>query len=106
MWWTLVRLHREGEGAGYTGLKPAGRIDPAVKLADEALRSGSVDRLVAVLQKRVGELVRKRFEAALAHRKRVDANVSAGRQFIASYVEYFVERLHNPLKTKPGEHKH
>lgn len=26
---TLVRVHRAGEGAAYTGLKPAGEIDPA-----------------------------------------------------------------------------
>ncbi len=27
---TLIRLHRAGEGAPFTGLKPAGKIDPSV----------------------------------------------------------------------------
>ncbi|MDH3838545.1 MAG: DUF6448 family protein, partial [Desulfobacteraceae bacterium] len=43
---TLVRIHRAGEGAPYTGLKPGEAVDPAVALADKALESGSVDKLV------------------------------------------------------------
>jgi hypothetical protein len=41
---TLVRIHREGEGASYTGLKAGSEIDPAVALADKALENGSVDK--------------------------------------------------------------
>ncbi len=43
---TVVRLHRMGEGAPYTGLKPAG-LDPgpAVRLAEEAVESGDIDEL-------------------------------------------------------------
>ena len=37
---TLVRLHRAGEGAGYTGLKPAGVVEPPIAAADKALESG------------------------------------------------------------------
>src|SRR5210317_1037120 len=48
---TLVRIHRAGEGAPYTGLKPGEAVDPAVALADKALESGSVDKLVDVLTK-------------------------------------------------------
>jgi len=29
---TLVRIHRAGEGAGYTGLKPAGKIERRSRL--------------------------------------------------------------------------
>jgi len=40
---TLVRLHRAGEGAPYTGLRPAGaEVDPAVAAADRALASGNL----------------------------------------------------------------
>ena len=39
---TLVRIHRAGEGASYTGLKPGAEIDPAIAMTDEALESGSV----------------------------------------------------------------
>jgi len=37
---TLVRIHRAGEGAPYTGLKPAGRdLGPAIPTADKALET-------------------------------------------------------------------
>src|SRR5512137_76552 len=39
---TLVRLHRAGEGAAFTGLEPAGTIEPAVAAADKAIDAGSV----------------------------------------------------------------
>ena len=32
---TLVRIHRAGEGASYTGLKPAGKIEPPIAAADK-----------------------------------------------------------------------
>ena len=40
---TLVRVHRAGEGAPFTGLKPAGRDLGAIPAADEAVRLGSVE---------------------------------------------------------------
>ena len=44
---TLVRIHRAGEGAPYTGLKPAGRdLGPAVPAA---VRHGFFDRLRGAL---------------------------------------------------------
>jgi hypothetical protein len=42
---TLVRVHRAGEGAPYTGLKPAGMIEAPILKADQALEKGSVDEL-------------------------------------------------------------
>ena len=47
---TLVRVHRTGENAPYTGLKPAGRdLGPAIPAADKALESGSDAALVELL---------------------------------------------------------
>ena len=47
---TLVRIHRAGEGAPFTGLKPAGLdLGPAVPAADRALKTGSADALVKLL---------------------------------------------------------
>ena len=56
---TLVRIHRAGEGAPYTGLKPGTAVDPAVALADQALASGSVDKLVEVLTGAMGKGIRE-----------------------------------------------
>ena len=38
---TLVRVHRAGEGAPYTGLKAAGTVEPVVAKADLTLEQGS-----------------------------------------------------------------
>ena len=47
---TTVRLHRAGEGAAYTGLKPAG-IDhgPAIPAAERAIETGNVAPVKALL---------------------------------------------------------
>ena len=93
---TLVRIHRAGEGAPFTGLKPAGLdLGPAVPAADRALKTGSADALVKLLVDAVSAGVRARFHAA-AERQRFDPNdVAAGRRYVESYVPYvhYVERL-------------
>lgn len=93
---TLVRIHRAGEGAPFTGLKPAGLdLGPAVPAADRALVSGSPDALLKLLVDAVTAGVRARFAAAM-QRKTFDPNdVAAGRSYVEAYVPYvhYVERL-------------
>jgi hypothetical protein len=51
----LVRIHRVGEGAPYTGILPAGTpIEPAIALADQVLESGNADKLVKAITHHVG----------------------------------------------------
>jgi len=62
---TLVRLHRAGEGAPYTGLKPAGRdLGPAIPGADRALETGDVEPLVKLLVGAAEKGVRQHFAEA------------------------------------------
>jgi hypothetical protein len=95
---TVVRLHREGEGAPYTGLKPAGMdFGPAIPAADRALESGSPEEVIALLTEAFRAGLREQFEAA-ASKKDFDAgNIAAGRSYVASYVGYihYVERLYD-----------
>src|SRR5450759_1441162 len=42
---TLIRLHRAGEGAPYTGIKDE-PVEPIVAMADKALAEGSADEIV------------------------------------------------------------
>lgn len=102
---TLVRLHRAGEGAPYTGLKPGGSIDRAVVMADEALRSGSPDKLVKILTGAVEKGIRNRFKEVARRQKRAASSVKEGRNYVEAYVDYvhFVEILHQHLKGK-GHH--
>lgn len=93
---TLVRIHRAGEGAPYTGLKPEGaEVDPAVAEADEALGTGSVDRLVSLIKDQVDRGIRERFARAAEKKKYASASVEAGREYVEAYVEFihYAERL-------------
>ncbi len=84
---TLVRVHRAGEGAPYTGLKPAGtEIGPAVAQADAALAGGSEEKLVELVTEAVAEGIRERFAAAHEAREHAEESVAAGREFVAAYV--------------------
>jgi len=53
---TLVRVHRAGEGAPYTGIKPAGRdLGPAIPAADKAIETGSPKELIKFLDDAIHE---------------------------------------------------
>jgi len=104
---TLVRIHRAGEGAPYTGLKPAGAIVPAVAAADKALLAGSVDELSAKIGNAVRDGIWKRFAKVAEKKKHANDSVKAGREFVEAYVEYihFVEGIHN-MVAKGAAHAH
>jgi len=93
---TLVRLHRQGEGEPYTGLKPAGASDPAIESADRALETGSVNDVVTAMAGRLAAGIRERFALAQSRQKHADESVAAGREYVTAYVEFihYVERLH------------
>jgi len=105
---TLVRIHRAGEGAPYTGLKSGNAVDPAVALADKALESGSVDHLVNVLADATAKGIRERFHRALEAQKHAEENVAAGREFVKTYVVFthYVEELHGLIKGTITHHEH
>ena len=100
---TLVRLHRAGEGAPYTGLKPAGGDIPHVVVeADKALETGSVEKVVKHLKHGVEEGIQSRFAKVIEKKKHADENVQAGREFVEAYVEYvhYVENLYMSVTAK------
>jgi hypothetical protein len=102
---TLVRVHRAGEGAPYTGLKsePA---EPIIQAADKALETGSAEHLVKHVSEAVAAGIRERFERVKAAKKHADESVEKGREFVAAYVEYthYVERLYGDAAAKGGLH--
>jgi hypothetical protein len=103
---TLVRIHRAGEGASFTGLKPADAIEPIIAEADKALETGSVDALNAEISKHLNNEIKERFDRALEKKKHKDESVEAGREFVEAYVEYvhFVERIHKAISEKGAHH--
>jgi len=96
---SLVRIHRAGEGAPYTGLKPAGQVEPIIVASDKALHQNNVDELVNKITQRIEQEIRQRFQTALEKKEHVDHNVEAGRAYVRAYVEFthFVEGLHKAI---------
>ncbi|RJP27359.1 MAG: hypothetical protein C4533_07830 [Candidatus Omnitrophota bacterium] len=104
---TLVRIHRAGEGASFTGLKPSGTVEAIIAGADKALETGSIDALTQEMATHLTSGVKERFERAFELRKHKDESVEAGREYVEAYVEYvhYVEGLHDMIGGKEG-HNH
>jgi hypothetical protein len=99
---TVVRVHRAGEGAPYTGLQPAGRdLGPAIPAADRALTAGSPAGVSELLTTAMQAGLRKHFDDVFEARTWRAGDVEAGRHFVKAYVEYihYVERLHEAITT-------
>ena len=94
---TLVRIHRAGEGAPYTGLKPAGQdLGPAIPLADRVLANGDIDALVSLISHESRTGLAKMFERARKARNYSPNDIEAGRDYIREYVAFihYVERMY------------
>lgn len=94
---TLVRLHRAGEGAPYTGLKPAGRdLGPAIPLADQVLTAGTIDPLMKLIIDATRRGLIERYEHAVKAGRYSPADVEAGREYVHAYVTFihYVERAY------------
>jgi hypothetical protein len=106
---TLVRIHRAGEGAPYTGIKPAGaEVAPPVRAADEALATGTSKPVRAALVDAVGSGVEQHFNAVENARKFDVDDVAAGRAYVKAYVQYthFAERVYDAATASADHHAH
>lgn len=103
---TLVRIHRAGEGAPYTGLKPAGQIEPPVAAADKAIETGKLQPLAKLVSARVENGLHGHFDAVTAKKRYNPADVEAGRAYTHAYVEFvhYAERLYDAAGTKTPDH--
>lgn len=63
---TLVRVHRAGEGAAYTGLKPTGTIEPPVAAADRAIENGKLEALAKLIFERIETGLHRQFDEVMA----------------------------------------
>jgi hypothetical protein len=104
---TLVRVHRAGEGASYTGLKPAGRdLGPAIPAADEALRSGDLAPLTNLLVEKMRAELLDRYKKAAAAKSFKSQDVAAGREYVEAYVAYvhYVEAAYEAVMSEAASH--
>jgi len=104
---TLVRTHRAGEGAPYTGLKPAGRdLGPAIPAGDKAIIDGKVEPLVNLLTDQIQKGIHEQFKKVMARKKFNKDDVAAGREYIETYVTFihYVEHLYEASKEPSHGH--
>ena len=66
---TLVRVHRAGEGAAYTGLKPAGEIEPAIAAADKSIETGKLEPVAKLVKEQMEQGLHKQFAAVTSKKK-------------------------------------
>jgi len=105
---TLVRIHRAGEGAPYTGLKPAGRdLGPAIPAADKALETRSLEELLSILTETMTRGVTDRFKEVVAKDNFSSDDIEGGRRYVKAYVEFldYVETLYDTAGNR-GETLH
>jgi hypothetical protein len=104
---TLVRIHRATEGEGFTGLKPAGSVDPVIAAADRALEDGNGEKLADEIAAAVREGIQQRFADTYDKRQVAEQSVAQGREYVKAYVEFthFVVGVDHLVSSGPG-HKH
>ncbi|MBC7292076.1 MAG: hypothetical protein H5T83_12185 [Actinotalea sp.] len=102
---TAVRVHRAGEGAAFTGLKPAGLdVGPAIPLAERALAEraladGDVSDLVALLTEEVRSEAERRVGAAMAAADDAAAGVPQARRWVEAMlgVQVWAHGVHSAI---------
>lgn len=97
---TLVRVHRAGEGAPYTGLKPADtQIEPGIAEAEHALEMHSTAELKQRLTSALDRQIEQTYQRVHKAKDFAPTDVEAGRRFVEAYVQYihYVERLHQAI---------
>jgi len=108
---TVVRVHRMGEGVGYTGLKPTGfKPEEGIEAADISIEKNSVENILNHIDKKYHSKVNELFKN-LQSQKNFDMNdVKAGREYVAAYVHFihYVEGLFSGenVSDPHSEHKH
>lgn len=86
----LVRIHRAGEGAPFTGVQPYGApVDERVAAADSAIASGDLAQLEGLVPADRWAELERRFATVLEREDYDATDVAAGRSYIEAYVSFF-----------------
>ena len=108
---TAVRVHRAGEGAPYTGLKPAGLDEgPVIPVAEKAIETDSPDALIDLLCGFVREEVTQRFRHMQHLKEHAGEGVDADRAYVSAMLglQVWSHGLYQYAKADPhvGHHEH
>lgn len=103
----LVRVHRAGEGAPYTGLKEAGvEPEPGIRVAEEALAQGSANKLADNLATALRAHVQEAFHRVHEAQTYQPGDVEAGRRYVEAYVHFihYVDMVHQTAAPQQETH--
>jgi hypothetical protein len=108
---TVVRVHRAGEGAPFTGLKPAGLdVGPVIPLAESAIAAGDVTPLAEFLASAVRDETFERFNTMLAAKHTAETGVDAARAYVQAMLglQVWAHKLHGAVHAAAheGAHEH
>jgi hypothetical protein len=110
---TVVRVHRAGEGAPFTGLKPAGLdVGPVIPAAERALESGVPEPLSEALCDIVRHRIEHQFARAVELREHAGEGVPQGRAYVeaALGLQVWAHNLYKQAVADPhahlGAHRH
>src|SRR5512144_2741659 len=104
---TVVRVHRAGEGAPFTGLKPAGLdVGPAIPAAARALESGSPKELIDTRCHEVREQVERRHRHAMTLKAQASDGVTHARAYVEAMLglQVWAHAVHRQVMADPHAH--
>jgi Family of unknown function (DUF6448) len=102
-----VRVHRAGEGAPYTGLKPAGLSFGRITLAESAVESGSAEPVADFLCHELERQLRRRLDEVNMLGAGKGRSVQDARHYVEAMLgfEVYCHRLYQALQA-PAHHGH
>jgi hypothetical protein len=113
-----VRLHRQGEGAAYTGLTNE-PVPAAIQAADKAMETGSLEGVYHLLDEAMQQGVKDQYQAMLkarkeaeakgtvpAHRERVEAELIFEKYVYGLYETATAESVHAEGQAQAPAHSH
>ena len=104
---TVVRVHRAGEGAAFTGLKPAGLdVGPVIPAAERALESGSAEELIDVLCGHLRDQATHRHHHAMALKPQAGETVERTRAYVEAMLglQVWAHSVYRQLMADPHGH--
>ena len=109
---TVIRLHRAGEGAAYTGLKPAGAdYGPVIRAAEAAVQTGELTKLKSALQEELDHALNERLSHLRELQKaplepKTASEVPLARERISAGLGFitFAETIRQAILGKGAEH--
>jgi Family of unknown function (DUF6448) len=103
-------VHRTGEHAGYTGLKPAGLdVGPVIPLAEKAVESGDAGEVYRLLAADLHSQLTHWLERVGKLAEGKDTSVPAAREYVEAMLgfEVYANQVYHALHADPhGEHHH